>query len=825
MNEELKIIITAATEGARQSIKSVKQELSGVSGSAQNASKGFGAAMKGITIAAAAVVTAIIAIVAAVIKLGKASLDLQKQSAQLNAAFAAMGKTATDAANVYRGFFRFLGDTDTATEASNLLIKLTQDEKNLTEWTRILQGVYASFPDSLPIEGLVESANETARVGKITGNLADALNWAGESEDEFNAKLAETTSYEEREALIRDTLNRLYGRAADLYEENNKALLEYNESQAALNSSMSRAGASVTPLLTALNNLSAAFFDALSPALSAIIPAIATFINWVTQGVQAIMSLISAITGASFSINSFASASSGISAAAGGAEQLASGLEKAAGAAEKVKRATMGFDELNVVPSNSSGGGGGGGSSGGAGGYMSPSGSGSQNFATEVEKTQEAGNGLLAFLKRLGQEFTSVFSPSIGAWRDAFASIKEAWEEAKPDFAAGAQSLLSGFTSIGTYLKDEYIPDIVNSFSVNFAPMFGDLFGFMLKEAGKAFNTLGGIIESASTDVIIPALDSIRKVSTDTFSYLGQAWARKGKELLGNASSTAEGFRDIIEGVYYDLLLPIWQAISDKANELWESDLGPLVETIINNLTDIGNELLILYNTCILPVVQWIQRNVYPVIVWVVEGLLDTIGDAVRSLAQTLSSITTMLSGLITFITGVFTKDWDKAWAGVKKIFGGWWDNISGLVRMPLNVIIDTINKFLSALGSGLNAAINKINSISITIPSWVPKYGGNTFGPNIGNVSMPQIPRLAQGGIVMSETLARIGEGGKKEAVLPLESNTGWMDMLADKLAARNSGASKIVLQLDGKELGWANINSINTITRQTGALQLQLV
>jgi SLT domain-containing protein len=90
--------------------------------------------------------------------------------------------------------------------------------------------------------------------------------------------------------------------------------------------------------------------------------------------------------------------------------------------------------------------------------------------------------------------------------------------------------------------------------------------------------------------------------------------------------------------------------------------------------------------------------------------------------------------------------------------------------------------------------------------------------------ISVPQIPKLAKGGIVDEATLAMIGERGK-EAVIPLENNTAWMDILAEKLASRQKGPEKIVLMLDGRELGWANINSINSITRQTGSLQLQLV
>jgi phage-related protein len=820
MNEELKIIITAATEGAKKGIQDVKKELGGVTGSAQGASKGFGSAMKGVAVAAAAAVGAIIAIGAALIKLGKASLDYQRAQAKLNTAFLSVGSTAQQAAEAYNGLYRFLGDIDTSAEAAAHLAKLTTNQQELAEWTRICQGIYATFGDSLKIESLTEAANETARVGKVTGTFADALTWAGQSEDEFNAKLATTTSYAEREALIRSTLNGLYGEAADIYERNNKALLEYNESQAKLDSSMAAAGAAVTPLLTALNNLGAALFNALQPALSAIIPAIATFVNWVAQGVQAVLSLFSAITGASLSVKAFASVSTGVSNAAGGAGQLASNLDKAAGAAEKVKRATMGFDELNVVPSNKAGGGGGGGGAG-AGGYMSPDSA--QNFASEVEETEEKSNSLLAAMKRIGTELKNVFAPAIGAWKDAFASVGEAWEEAKPDFASGAESLLSGFTKIGIYLKDEYIPDLVNSFSVNFAPMFADLFGFMLTEAGETFKTLGKIIEDASSDVIIPALDGIKTAAEDTFEIMGNTWAEKGKEILKNAGDTMDGLRAFIDGLYYDLLLPIWNKIKAKAEELWNNDLKPLVDTIVNSLAEIGNNILILYNQYMLPVIQWFQNEIYPIIVRVVSGIVDTVGDVISAVAQVVRGVMTTINGLVNFITGVFTGDWEKAWNGVKEIFRGIWMQLSGIAKLPLNTLIGTINNFLSAIGSGLNSVINAINGISITIPSWVPKYGGKSFGANLDTVNIPQIPKLAEGGIVDRATLAMIGERGR-EAVVPLENNTAWMDKLVDKFLSRSNGPSKIVLMLDGKELGWANINSINNITRQTGALQLVL-
>ena len=129
-------------------------------------------------------------------------------------------------------------------------------------------------------------------------------------------------------------------------------------------------------------------------------------------------------------------------------------------------------------------------------------------------------------------------------------------------------------------------------------------------------------------------------------------------------------------------------------------------------------------------------------------------------------------------------------------------------------------NGVISVIETAVNSIVNKVNTVSWKIPDWVPKYGGSKFGFNLKTV---KIPRLATGGIAVNSTLANIGENGK-EAILPLENNTGWMDTLADKIAARNSSPSKIVLKVGEKELGWATIDSINQITKQTGGLQLVL-
>lgn len=129
-------------------------------------------------------------------------------------------------------------------------------------------------------------------------------------------------------------------------------------------------------------------------------------------------------------------------------------------------------------------------------------------------------------------------------------------------------------------------------------------------------------------------------------------------------------------------------------------------------------------------------------------------------------------------------------------------------------------NGVIAVIEKAVNGIIKKINTLSWKIPDWVPGYGGDKFGFNFKTIT---IPRLASGGIATRSTLANIGENGR-EAVLPLDNNTGWMDKLADRIAARQQGPTKIVLKVGEKELGWASINGINQITKQTGELQLVL-
>ena len=172
------------------------------------------------------------ALTTAFIALDGATEEYRIAQGKLNTAYEAAGYSAQTATQAYRDFYGILGDVDTATEASQLLAKLVKNEQDVSTWTRIAAGVSGTFGDSLPIEGLIEAANETAKVGTVTGQLADALNWAGIMEDDFNTKLAACGSESERNKLIMDTLAQTYEGAATAFYRNNEQLVRSRQNQA-----------------------------------------------------------------------------------------------------------------------------------------------------------------------------------------------------------------------------------------------------------------------------------------------------------------------------------------------------------------------------------------------------------------------------------------------------------------------------------------------------------------------------------------------------------------------------------------------------------------
>lgn len=220
---------------------------------------------KAIGAGVAAMGAAIGAAAGAFLGLAESTREARVNMGKLETGFTTAGYSAEDAKKTYTELYGILGDDGQATEAAAHLAKLTKNEKELATWTDIATGVYATFGDSLPIENLTEAANETAKTGAITGGLADALNWAGVSEDEFQASLDKCSTEQERQALITKTLNGLYSDAAEKYREVNGDIIDAQKATASLNSAMAELGAIAEPIVTKLKQLAAELLQQITP--------------------------------------------------------------------------------------------------------------------------------------------------------------------------------------------------------------------------------------------------------------------------------------------------------------------------------------------------------------------------------------------------------------------------------------------------------------------------------------------------------------------------------------------------------------------------------
>ena len=221
--------VTDEMRSATKSVVAFKNRAVSALGSATKSFAKWGAASAG-------------AVTAAFLAMDNATEEYRIAQGKLNTAYEAAGYSAETAATAYNEFYQILGDTDTATEASQLLSKLVQNEQDVTKWTRVAAGVSGTFGDSLPIEGLIEATNETAKVGKVTGVLADALNWVGISEDKMNERLERTSSEAERNRILLETLTGSYDDAADAFYRNNEQLVQARKNQAALSAMTAKLG-------------------------------------------------------------------------------------------------------------------------------------------------------------------------------------------------------------------------------------------------------------------------------------------------------------------------------------------------------------------------------------------------------------------------------------------------------------------------------------------------------------------------------------------------------------------------------------------------------
>ncbi len=223
----------------------------------------------------------------------------------LDAAFQTAGHSSKAAKDTYSELNAVLGDSGQAVEASQHLALIADNEKELSDLTGILTGVYATFGESLPLEGLAEGINHSASLGEVQGSLADALEWSGITVEDFNDKLAKLKTEEERQDLIVKTLKGTYSEASEQYKATNADIMESRKAQERLSDAMAKVGEIGEPIMTALRNAIASLAEKAIPVLEDMVTWFQDAITWIKQNEETVQAWVAVIIGATTAIGTF----------------------------------------------------------------------------------------------------------------------------------------------------------------------------------------------------------------------------------------------------------------------------------------------------------------------------------------------------------------------------------------------------------------------------------------------------------------------------------------------------------------------------------------
>lgn len=236
-----------------------------------NKVKSVGDKLSGISTAAAGVAAAAAATV-------PATEEYRRIMASLESSSELAGYTAEQTEQIYRQLFGVLGDDQTAATTTANLQALGFEQDRLTQLVNGTIGAWAKYGDSIPIDGLAESINETIKAGAVTGTFADVLNWAGTSEDWFNERLEACGTEAERANLVMQELaEQGLTEAGQKWQDNNQTIIEGNQATADFKAATADLAETIAPIITQVTEIVAGLlekFNALPPSTQEIIAVI-----------------------------------------------------------------------------------------------------------------------------------------------------------------------------------------------------------------------------------------------------------------------------------------------------------------------------------------------------------------------------------------------------------------------------------------------------------------------------------------------------------------------------------------------------------------------
>ena len=521
-------------------------------------------------------------------------------------------------------------------------------------------------------------------------------------------------------------------------------------------------------------NLQVAF----TPIINAVMPALNMLASGLATATKAVASFMSGLFGTTYKQSLKATKQ----------------IEAAGAAAKKNSRFLAGFDEMNVASDNSSD-------------------SGTSNLAeldSEGDKTAEGiGNKIRGQIKKgfalLKKQFANVkkyfdtnFAPIFAEIGEKFAPVIEDLKgnmgKAWSDMATLAEpfknyivnnltpALQTAFQYVGTVASglgdtfnlvfgqmwDNVIFPTLEKMTTTVLPLLTDQWTAMSDVMATTFNTIKPLFDKVFTTGIIPILETLQGIWSDLWDSSAKVWDKYGKPTMEAIKSIITSVGDTVMKVYESWIQPVVKWICDILKSMWDNAIKPIYEKTAAVISKIIQCINTVWVNFLKPCVDWIVKTMGPLITNVLNAIKNVFDTVFSFIGTVVGTALDAFGGLLDFITGVFSGDWDKAWNGIKDTVKAVWDGIWGVIKSTVNLIIDGINLLWTGIYNAVKGLVDAVGGVAGVI--------GDILGQD-WHFSMPDspplIPKLAKGGLAYAPTLAMVGDnrnaGTDPEVIAPL--------------------------------------------------------
>ena len=521
-------------------------------------------------------------------------------------------------------------------------------------------------------------------------------------------------------------------------------------------------------------NLQVAF----TPIINAVMPALNTLASGLATATKAVASFMSGLFGTTYKQSLKATKQ----------------IEAAGAAAKKNSRFLANFDEMNVASKDES----------------DSSSSDLSALDSEGDKTAEGiGNKIREQIKKgfalLKKQFANVkkyfdtnFAPIFAEIGKKFAPVIEGFKsnmgKAWSDMITLAEpfknyitnnltpALQTAFQYVGTVASglgdtfnlvfgqmwDNVIFPTLEKMTTTVLPLLTDQWTAMSDVMATTFNTIKPLFDKVFTTGIIPILETLQGIWSDLWDSSAKVWDKYGKPTMEAIKSIITSVGDTVMKVYESWIQPVVKWVCDSLKSMWDSAIKPIYEKTAAVISKIIQCINTVWVNFLKPCVDWIVKTMGPLISNVLNAIKNVFDTVFSYIGTVVGTALDTFGGLLDFITGAFSGDWDKAWNGIKDTVKAVWDGIWGVIKSTVNLIIDGINMLWTGIYNAVKGLVDAVGGVAGVI--------GDILGQD-WHFSMPDspplIPKLAKGGLAYAPTLAMVGDnrnaGTDPEVIAPL--------------------------------------------------------